>query len=96
MTFESSKQKSFVAKKIGMNTALNTAMNTVMITGATSGIGRATAQIFAQNGYSLVLTGRRLERLEEERLHCLELGSPQVKILNFDVISKEETFAANT
>lgn len=36
----------------------------VFITGATSGFGKATAQLFAKNGWSLVLTGRRTERLE--------------------------------
>lgn len=35
------------------------------ITGATSGFGRAAARRFAQAGWSLVLTGRRLERLTE-------------------------------
>jgi meso-butanediol dehydrogenase/(S,S)-butanediol dehydrogenase/diacetyl reductase len=34
---------------------------TAIITGATSGIGRATARLFAEEGASLVLTGRRLE-----------------------------------
>ena len=29
-----------------------------MVTGATSGIGQATAKIFAKNGYNLVITGR--------------------------------------
>jgi len=38
--------------------------NIVFITGATSGFGRATARRFAQAGWSLVLTGRRLERLQ--------------------------------
>jgi sulfoacetaldehyde reductase len=37
----------------------------VFITGATSGFGRATARRFAQAGWSLVLSGRRTERLEE-------------------------------
>jgi sulfoacetaldehyde reductase len=37
----------------------------VFITGATSGFGRATAERFAQAGWSLVLSGRRLERLEQ-------------------------------
>ncbi len=37
---------------------------TIFITGATSGIGKSTAYLFAQNGYNLILTGRREERLE--------------------------------
>ncbi|RIZ54971.1 SDR family NAD(P)-dependent oxidoreductase [Vibrio sp. PID23_8] len=38
---------------------------TVFITGATSGFGRAAARRFAQEGYSLVLTGRRKVRLDQ-------------------------------
>ncbi|MCI0594537.1 SDR family NAD(P)-dependent oxidoreductase [Chromohalobacter sp.] len=37
----------------------------VFITGATSGFGRAAARRFAHAGWSLILTGRRAERLEE-------------------------------
>lgn len=43
--------------------------NVAMITGATSGIGKATALLFAEEGADLVLTGRRVElgqRLESE------------------------------
>ena len=39
-------------------------INVAFITGATSGFGRATARRFAEAGWALVLTGRRLERLE--------------------------------
>lgn len=56
---------------------------TALITGATSGIGLATARAFARNGIHLVLCGRRQERLDAL---SVELGtSVQVHTLNFDV-----------
>ncbi|PTY36815.1 NAD(P)-dependent oxidoreductase [Saccharospirillum sp. MSK14-1] len=49
-------------------------MPIAFITGATSGFGRATAERFAQAGWSLVLTGRRQQRLDELKAelskHC--------------------------
>ena len=39
-------------------------MPSVLITGATSGFGKAAAQRFAKAGWSLILTGRRVERLK--------------------------------
>lgn len=38
---------------------------TILITGATSGFGKACAQLFARKGWRLVICGRRKERLEE-------------------------------
>lgn len=61
----------------------------VLITGATSGIGLATATIFAQHGYNLVLTGRRKEKLEKIRNELDTGKSMHIGILCFDVRSKE-------
>lgn len=63
---------------------------TALITGATSGIGRAVADIFAENKYNLIVTGRRSERLQElkaalERQHCIG-----VLALCFDVRDNDE------
>ncbi len=41
-----------------------TANKVVLITGATSGFGEAAAQVFAAAGWSLIVCGRRLSRLE--------------------------------
>jgi NADP-dependent 3-hydroxy acid dehydrogenase YdfG len=57
----------------------------VLITGATSGIGRATAEIFAQNGYRLILTGRRVERLMELKNKLETSFGSDILILPFDV-----------
>ncbi len=63
-----------------------------LITGATSGIGKATAILFAVEGIHLILCGRR-----KERLHALqtELGKQtNVTTLNFDVRDKDAVFEA--
>lgn len=60
-----------------------------MVTGATSGIGKACAAMLARNGYNIIITGRRANRLNELAQH-LENNQVEVKTLVFDVRSKEE------
>lgn len=60
---------------------------TVFITGATSGIGKATAEIFAQQGHRLILCGRRQEVLDELKAHFSE---NEVYTLQFDVRNQAE------
>lgn len=44
----------------------------VVVTGASSGIGLVTAQLFAEKGYPLLLLARRLENMEKLKLpNCL-------------------------
>jgi NADP-dependent 3-hydroxy acid dehydrogenase YdfG len=62
-----------------------------LITGATSGIGKATAEILAKNNYKLVLCGRRQDRLDELKTALSEFTS--VHTLQFDVRDKEAVFA---
>lgn len=64
------------------------------ITGATAGIGRATAEIFAKNGYQLILTGRRKERLDEFAGTLKTKYKTEVLTLNFDVRNVKEVQAA--
>ncbi len=61
---------------------------TALITGATSGIGKATAELFASNGINLILCGRRQERLDELKDKLGEHA--QILTLNFDVRDRED------
>jgi len=61
---------------------------TAFITGATSGIGKATAEIFAKNNIKLVLCGRRAERLEKLQTRLSKLT--EVTTLQFDVSKSKE------
>jgi len=59
-----------------------------LITGATSGIGKATAIKLAQNNYNLILCGRRKERLDEIKESLSEIVD--VQTLMFDIRSNDE------
>ncbi len=62
-----------------------------LITGATSGIGEATARLLANNNFDLVLCGRRKDRLKNL---ADELSQAKVTTLSFDVRNQKETEAA--
>jgi 3-hydroxy acid dehydrogenase / malonic semialdehyde reductase len=63
---------------------------TVLITGATAGIGRACAWIFAKNNCNIIITGRRKKLLEQIASEIKAATKSNVHILNFDVQKKED------
>lgn len=76
-------------------------MKTVLITGATSGIGRATARAFAKNNYKVIICGRREDRLAElqdelsqrTEVHTLLFDVRQKKAVKESINSLPEEFA---
>ncbi|MBC8034012.1 MAG: SDR family NAD(P)-dependent oxidoreductase [Chitinophagaceae bacterium] len=64
-------------------------MPIVLITGASSGFGAATAKKFAANGYDLILTARRKERLDALAGSIQENTGVKTHTLVFDVRDKE-------
>lgn len=67
-------------------------MKTALITGATSGIGKATAELFAKNNIRLILCGRRVKRLDKLKVFLSDFT--EVTTLKFDVSKRKEVFAA--
>lgn len=65
---------------------------TALITGATSGIGEATAIQFAKEGIQLILCGRRQDRLDE--LQETLSKATQVHTLNFDIRDRNKVLQA--
>jgi len=63
---------------------------TIMITGATSGFGKAIAVRFAKNGFNIIVTGRRKERIDILEAELLTYGKIKVLSLNFDVRNQNE------
>ncbi len=63
---------------------------TILITGATSGFGKACAEYFAEQGWQLILTGRRIERLEELKT---QLGSAVRQVIPLDVRDRDAVFS---
>lgn len=62
---------------------------TILITGATSGFGKACAEYFAAQGWQLILTGRRTDRLEALQQ---QLGASVRQIMTLDVRDRDQVF----
>ena len=71
---------------------MNLDKKTALITGATSGIGRASAIELAKNGVNLIICGRRQERLVNLQIELNDFAL--IHTLNFDVRNKDEVFEA--
>ena len=65
-----------------------------LVTGATAGIGAATAEILATNEYNLIITGRRKELLDRLKNELGVKFKSDVLVLNFDIRDREQTEAA--
>lgn len=62
----------------------------IFITGATSGFGKATAEIFAENGHDLIITGRREDRLMALKKRLETEYKIAIEYLCFDVRNEKE------
>ncbi len=67
---------------------------TALITGATSGFGEAAARLLAEEGYRLIITGRRAERLRDLKKELKERFDAKVHPLSFDIRDRVRTEAA--
>ncbi len=74
------------AAKFLKNLNMSYKLKTALVTGATSGIGKATAILLAQNNYRVILCGRREDRLAELEQELSKIT--EVCILAFDVRDK--------
>lgn len=60
-----------------------------VVTGASRGIGAATARLLARRGQRLALLGRASSGLQQTRLDCLERGSPEARVFEVDLAELE-------
>ena len=61
----------------------------VLVTGASSGIGRDMAEIFAQKGYNLVLVSRSEEKLQKVKENILKNNKVDIEIVSIDLSNEQ-------
>lgn len=66
---------------------------TAVITGASSGIGLELARVFAAEGYDLIITARRMERLQQLADELVEAYGITAHIIQMDIV---QPFSAET
>lgn len=66
----------------------------ILVTGATSGFGEAIAKKFAANGYDVIVSGRREDRLKTLKERLEKQYGVNVTTLNFDIRDKKAVYNA--
>ncbi|MDY8135846.1 SDR family oxidoreductase [Aquimarina sp. 2201CG5-10] len=72
-------------------------MKHILILGAKSDIGKALAEIYAQNGYHLILAGREIEVLSQFKTSIEEKQGVSVQLVHFDALKYDthQSFFSN-
>jgi NADP-dependent 3-hydroxy acid dehydrogenase YdfG len=65
-------------------------MPIIIITGATAGIGKATAYLFAQHGWNVIITGRRADRLKQMEEEIQSMTGVKILSLCFDIRNRRD------
>src|SRR5699024_1240093 len=63
---------------------------TVIVTGGSSGMGKAMAQRFANDGANVMITGRSEQKLEDAKLEMMETATGKVEVFSMDVRDIDE------
>ena len=64
-------------------------MPSALVTGGSSGIGLAIARMLHEEGFSLTLAARKVERLEAAAAELRSLGAPEVRVVVADLATRE-------